>query len=95
MKNILTSAFDSMLHNIQWLNKTKLIRICLLIDFSLNIDYLKTFKNHELRYIIISRSIDNIDLILDINKEYQKMWDEQLWRSILEILSLSEKWLQL
>ena len=78
MKNILTSEFEKMIYMINWLNKTILIRLCLVVDFRLNIDILKTYKNHELKYLITSSCIDNIELILDIIQEIIYIKEEKL-----------------
>ena len=81
MKNELTSTFEKVLYSILDLNKNNLIRIYKILDNSFKYDFLLTLKNHELKYKIIYKVIDNIDLMNKVIEETIFIKDEKLFKN--------------
>lgn len=81
MKNELTSTFEQVIYYIWWLNKNSLIRVLKTIDFDNNYQekILKELKNHELKYCIYIRVIDNLDSMKKVINESIKIKDKKLW----------------
>lgn len=81
MKNELTSTFEKVLYQIWNLNKNNLIRLYLILDDKNNFkkEYLLWFKNHELKYAIIIKVIDDIENMQKVINESIKISNERDW----------------
>ena len=79
MKNELTSTFEQVIYYIWWLNKNSLIRVYRILDNSFSNDFLKTRKNHELKYQIYLKVINSVYLMKLVINESIKIKDEKLW----------------
>lgn len=81
MKNELSSTFEQVLYRLANLNKNNLIRIYKILDNGFEYEFLLTLKNHELKYKIIYKVIDNIDLMNKIIKETIIIKNEKLFKN--------------
>jgi len=81
MKNELTSTFEQVYYQIWNLNKNNLIRVYLVLDDKNNFkkEYLLWLKNHELKYAIISKVIDDLESMQKVIKESVKISNEKDW----------------
>ena len=79
MKNELTSTFNQLLYYTDAVNKNNLIRLYLCIDKNWKKQDLLNLKNHELRYAIIRKSIDDIDLMNIVIQESIRIKAEKMW----------------
>ena len=86
MKNELTSTFEQLLYQIWNLNKNNLIRVYNVLDNSFSYEFLLTKKNHELKYKIILKVIDNIDLMKKVIKESIRIKQEKEFWDLVDFL---------